>query len=273
MQRLAMFVDGSNLFGTLRDLNVEVDDYEPFFRYIYDQAVEAWLVTLHKSSPTPHMQLRRVYWYVVGAMDEWDLDEPKTREFLTKRFNWERDLRDSYMARAGEASPGVDQTEVARRAFEMWLEDFRTWYNGKREALSKMRRFYHAVRIATDFIDINEAGRWKVDFKNHSVSEKGVDTSLAVDMIRLKDNYDIAVVISGDADNIPSIRHMKTLDKHVAVVEFHKGYPPEARGRAFSSHLKLVADFVVHIYEMELVREGIAKRGSDETTREASADD
>jgi hypothetical protein len=35
-------------------------------------------------------------------------------------------------------------------------------------------------------------------------------------MVALQDNYDIAVVVSGDADSIPSVRHMKSRGKHIA---------------------------------------------------------
>jgi len=38
MQRFAIFVDGSNLFGSLKAMNLEVDDYETFFGYLYKEA-------------------------------------------------------------------------------------------------------------------------------------------------------------------------------------------------------------------------------------------
>jgi uncharacterized LabA/DUF88 family protein len=81
-------------------------------------------------------------------------------------------------------------------------------------------------------------------------------------MLALEINYDVAVVMSGDADSIPSMNYVKTRDKVVAVVEFHKGYPPEKKGRGYSAHLDLAADFVVHIYEMELVSKGVATKGA-----------
>ena len=83
-----------------------------------------------------------------------------------------------------------------------------------------MRSFHQGVRIRTNLIDVHEHGHWKVNFLHKWVEEKGLDTSLAVDMVALQDNYDVAVVMSGDADNIPSIRHMKGRSKHIASVEF-----------------------------------------------------
>ena len=79
-------------------------------------------------------------------------------------------------------------------------------------------------------------------------------------MVALQENYDVAIVVSGDADSIPSIRHMKVRNKHVAVIEFIRGSPPEQKGRTFSSRLKEHADFVARLYETELVRLKLARR-------------
>jgi uncharacterized LabA/DUF88 family protein len=122
-----------------------------------------------------------------------------------------------------------------------------------------MRRFYHGVRADTDFVDIIEAGHWKVDFLYKYVSEKGLDTRLAVDIVTQADYFDVALVISGDADSIPSINHVKRRGKQVGVVEFIKGYPPEKRGKQFSNRLGAASDFVVQIYEMDLQRNGITR--------------
>ena len=99
-----------------------------------------------------------------------------------------------------------------------------------------------------------------MNFLHKWVEEKGLDTSLAVDMVALQDNYDVAVVMSGDADGIPSICHMKSRDKHIAAVEFVNGSPPENKGRLFSSRLKEHADSVIRIYETELLRLKIGTR-------------
>jgi uncharacterized LabA/DUF88 family protein len=55
-------------------------------------------------------------------------------------------------------------------------------------------------------------------------SEKGVDVKLAVDMVvnAYKDNYDIAILVSNDADFIPAIEEIKALGKQVINVSFPK---------------------------------------------------
>ena len=67
--------------------------------------------------------------------------------------------------------------------------------------LERKKWFYHGVQAATDFVEIRQEGHWKVDLLHHTLNEKGLDTSLAVDMVALQDTYDIALLISGDADD------------------------------------------------------------------------
>jgi uncharacterized LabA/DUF88 family protein len=212
----------------------------------------------------PAAQLRRVYWYVVGAIDEWDLADPKAQAHLRDRFDADHEYKTSYLERAGKKLAGEPQSKIEAEAWAMCFAELQEWYERKCQALEKMKRFYHGVRTRTDFIDIVECGHWKVDFFNRSVSEKGLDARLAVDMVALMDNYDVAVVLSGDADSIPSINHVKRRDKQVATVEFVGGYPPEKRGRGFSSRLKLSADLVVRIYESDLVNTEAARKAAGE---------
>src|ERR1043166_6249818 len=254
--RFALFVDGSNLFGSLKNMNVEVSDYEPFYRFIFDEGVRIWRESFNTVTPIPS-QLRRVYWYVVGSIDQWDLSNPKAQLYLHERFKADFVVRRTYLALAGPKFPSASQEKIEEEAWAMCFKEFQDWYEKKKEILDGMRTFHYSVRTNSDFIDINECGHWKVDFLHRSLTEKGLDTAIAVDMLAMQENYDVALVLSGDADSIPSINYMKRRNKHVGAVEFLKGYPPEKRGRSFSSSLKLAADFVVQIYEMDLVSKGI----------------
>jgi uncharacterized LabA/DUF88 family protein len=240
-------------------MNLEVDDYEGLYGYIFTEASGAWRLLTHQSGQE-HAELRRVYWYAVGSIDDWDLGLPQSQTALRNAFDRDRDIHDAWMAVAGRANKGVVGTALGDKAWTACFNDFKVWYERKCEILEGMRRFHQGVRISTDLIDVLEAGHWKVNFLHKWVEEKGLDTSLAVDMVALQDNYDVAVVVSGDADSIPSIRHMKSRNKHTAAVEFINGSPPENKGRTFSSRLKEHADFVIRIYETELIRLKIARR-------------
>jgi uncharacterized LabA/DUF88 family protein len=259
MHRFAFFVDGSNLFGSLKAMNLEVDDYEGLFAYVYTEAVGVWReVTLQKGFC--EAQLRRVYWYVVGSIDDWNLALPQSQTALHGGFSRDKEVKALWLAATGKANPELPPEKLEDKAWAACFKDFSEWYARKRTILDGMRRFHQGVRSSTDLIDIFDAGHWKVNFIRKYVEEKGLDTALAVDMVALQDNYDVGIIVSGDADSIPSIKHMKERNKHIAAVEFVNGSPPESKGRTFSSRLKEHADFVIRIYETELLRLGHARR-------------
>jgi uncharacterized LabA/DUF88 family protein len=264
MYNLALFVDGSNLNGSLSEMQINVQDYGNFFRFVISEAVKEWQ-DLGWSSARPEARLLRVYWYVVGSMDEWDLDSEKARVTLRDLFDRNVELRAPYLAQAGQdlaARPPEQRTKeaVATEAWSHCFNDIKEWFSKRHDTLNGMKRFYHGVRQSTDFIDIIEAGHWRVDMLNRRLTEKGLDASLAIGMITQSDQYDMAVVISGDADMLPSLRTCKEAGKHVGIVEFLRGFPPEDRGRSISSRLRLEADFVCRIYEMDLIRRTLAEK-------------
>ena len=109
MTRFALFVDGSNLFGTTRHMNVRIPEYQSFFDYVFRQAVLTWKSNQY-SEPLPPIELRRVYWYAVGDMDDWNLNDPKAQAFLKEQFDENKTVKGHYMAEAGQetcrAAPG-----------------------------------------------------------------------------------------------------------------------------------------------------------------------
>jgi len=259
MQRFALFVDGSNLFGSLKSMNLEVDDYERFFSYVHKESVSYWHTVTHTATTVP-TQLRRIYWYVVGTIDQWDLSLPQSQTALRKAFDADKDVKGAWLAAAGKADPSLRGNALTDKAWADCHADFKLWYEQKQEILKKMHSFHQAIRSKTDLIDVIDSGHWKVNFLKKWVEEKGLDTSLAVDMVAQADNFDVAVVASGDADSIPSVRYLKNKGKHVCSVEFVNGSPPEAKGRNFSSRLGEHSDFVVRIFETELLRHKLAHR-------------
>ena len=254
-----IFVDGSNLHGTLRDLGIEINDYQSFFKFIHSRASAAWGSSL-EGGGNDIRQLVRTYWYVVGGMDEWDFTSIDTRGHLNDRFMKSRDLKERWFAMAAKEQPELSIEAQQQMAFDNWYADTSAWYARKRETLDGVRRFYYSVRRSTDQIDIIECGHWKPNLSSHWVDEKGLDTSLAVDMLALRDAFDVAVIISGDADMIPSISHLKRMGKQVMSIELVRGPTHDERGRGFSTRMRLVSDFVPRIYESDLLRERFANR-------------
>jgi len=263
--RFTIFVDGSNLFGSLKSMNLEVNNYEALYGHVFKESHAMWAAKTHQTDKVPS-ELRRIYWYAVGSIDEWDLSLAQSQTALRNAFMRDKEIRDYWLALTGKANPGLSGIKLQDKAWADCFSDFRDWYDKKQNILDGMRHFHQGIRINTDLIDVIEDGHWKVNFLHKWVEEKGLDTALAVDMVALQDNYDIAVVVSGDADSIPSIRHLKNRNKQIASVEFVSGSPPEPKGRNFSSRLKQHADFVIRIYETELIRLKIAARPKIKST-------
>ena len=65
-------------------------------------------------------------------------------------------------------------------------------------------------------------------FADRCMDEKTVDANLSLDMLLLKDIYDVAVILSGDQDFVPAARAAKNAGKIVVNAAFYGG-----RGRGF----------------------------------------
>lgn len=80
-----------------------------------------------------------------------------------------------------------------------------------------------------------------------SLVEKGIDVAIAVDMLMLafSDAYDVAVLVSGDADFVRAVDAVKQLGKRVENAYFSRGG---------SRHLKQVADRQI-ILDADFLRE------------------
>lgn len=257
--KFAIFVDGPNLIGSLDKLQLKVDDYQAFYLHVVEKASEAWKECFVGDSSFA-IQLWRVFWYQVGHIDELNLSNPTLETNLKGIFEKNKLLYRPYMAIAGKENPGKSTDDLKEIAWSTCFEEGKDWYKAKQSALEGMKRFNFAVRGNTHFVEIVESGHWKVDLLRKQITEKGIDTSLAVDLVTLINSYDVAVVISGDADMIPSLSYAKQQGKHVAVVDLINGYPPEKKGRQSSTRLKSHSDFVVPIYEMDLVSKGIGQK-------------
>lgn len=260
MLRVALFVDGSNLHGTMRNLGIEITEHQALFRLIFQETARH-LGEFILPAPPP-IQFSRAYWYVVGSMDQWNFEDERARKHLRERFEREGEIRDYWRGVAAKKSP----TNIEETAWALCLEDLRAWYEGKAALLDGMRKFHFAFESASSFVEICRVGRWKVDLLWKVLNEKGIDTSVAVDMVGLVDTYDVAVVITGDADGIPSIQYIKRRGKQVGVVEFVADTALPRGAKTFANQLKQATDFVIQIGIGSLLEKSVARRPSESAT-------
>jgi len=113
----------------------------------------------------------------------------------------------------------------------------------------------------------------RIERRGDHLVEKGVDVQLAVDLVRYgaKDNYDVAIVVSGDGDYAPAVEAVKDFGHNV----INAFFPDEA-----SSYLKQVCDDFVYLdYEYlkgcvfasstpNFIRDGVESRTPEDVERE-----
>lgn len=235
MFRGSVFVDGSNFLGSLSKMGIQVKNYEDFLKYVFDESVKAWRICLRGDNIS--FIMNRIYWYAVGTIDPWDFNKPETIAHLSESFHKDKQLKTTYMALAGKQNTCISQDDVAKKAWDLCFKEIKEWYNKKQVMVDGFKSFYYNVQRYSDFIEIIECGHWKVKPLSKSVSEKELDTRLAVDIVTMAEIYDFAIIISGDADVIPSIEYIKRKGKHVGIIELVKGYPPEKRESNFPINL------------------------------------
>ena len=90
-------------------------------------------------------------------------------------------------------------------------------------------------------------GIWKE--QNGSIVEKGVDVLLATDLVlnAVKNNYDHAIIVSGDGDFFPAIEAVKKEGKRVEVAAFESNISKEASDSA-DKVLKLKKSFFNNLW-------------------------
>ncbi len=107
----------------------------------------------------------------------------------------------------------------------------RTYYYGVRVDQTRQQDQYQAQQRFLDYlgrIPRLELRLGRLIYPNSPTAapyEKGVDVKLATDMLlhASRDNYDVAILVSGDTDFVDMVQAVKDLGKNVDVVLFDRG--------------------------------------------------
>ena len=96
--------------------------------------------------------------------------------------------------------------------------------------------------------------------RRDQVVEKGVDVMLATDLVvrAYQDQYDTAVLVSGDGDFYPAIQAVKDRGKQVEVAAFESNISAEA-SRVADLHIKLTKTFFTGLWMTRARAKAIAK--------------
>ena len=224
-----VFVDGEHFRHSINEIFEGVfdkDDYLPkkanwakFFDYLV------------KSGSDDQAERLRTYWYVIADVDFWpplptewaEANNPgKVEEWITRNSR--------YISESGFPK------EEAVAAFRKRKNDIAARFDGFRRVQRGIESSHHAVEFRR-----SGAISYKLYEKNSRPAcpncgkilpqelrkkskamgkEKTVDVNLAVDMLQMRDAYDIAIIVSGDQDYLPVVQAIKNAGKTVVNVSF-----------------------------------------------------
>jgi len=215
-KRVCIFVDGENLRHSIVDLfpSFNQHDYLPksanwaeFFDWVAEKVSDS------------RGERVRTYWYVVQNIDfaPYGLTsarKDKDLDHLTKIICKDKGIKEKWSLK----KPDEQKKYITYIADDM-----------EKNKDKMQKRFGGWVDIQGGIendhksIEFRRAGSIRYNLYNQTLgSEKSVDVKLATDLIKLKDIYDIAVIVSGDQDYVPAVDAIKDFGKHVVNVSFVK---------------------------------------------------
>ena len=211
-RRVCVFVDGENFRHSIVKLFLDFsnDDYLPsdanwgeLFNWFVQQACDGG-------------RRVRTYWYVVENLDPrpFHLPNPahnpeKLQEVLCRNPETKKEL-----------SEIGDGDELQKKLTQIYSR-FSTRRGKKRKRFEGWQNVHNRIAAAHPAIEFRKAGSLRHDLYSDSLGpEKAVDVKLAVDLIMLRDIYDVAVIVSGDQDYVPAVEEVKNSGKEVINVAF-----------------------------------------------------
>ena len=232
----AIFNDGENLRYAIRDLfaNPEREQFNPgahlFDRRGYLPKEADWskffqhIVGQINGGITPQARLVRAYWYVVDAVDAAPGNLPDAAANSAQLEKW----RARHVARIRKFLTWAEKQERFKRlpdgpaGTSAILEELRR----RKSVIEERFRGFAIIQRAiarNHQVEFRSSGAIRYDLFNCEFGEeKTTDVNLAVDMVMLQDEYDTAVIVSGDQDFVPAVHAVQALGKKVANVSFRQ---------------------------------------------------
>ncbi len=213
IKRVCIFVDGENLRHNIVDLFQPPTFYQNSYLPKTDWAKFFDWITREVAGE--QAERVRAYWYVVQNIDYAPANLNAVchdKETLTRLLKKSPD----FLARFSVANQTVQETI---------LHEFADFLHVNRKSMQSRFDGWTEVQngIAQNCtsVEFRRAGYIRYDLLRRSFgSEKAVDVKLATDLIKLKDIYDVAIIVSGDQDYVPAVDTIKDYGKHVVNVAF-----------------------------------------------------
>jgi len=254
--KTVLFIDGRNLKYNLWAFKFEapVEDTEGEIKtysldekhFIWNKFFQGIIKKFDDKLEVKH-RLIRVYWYNAASI---------------RPFESRQRLAEGIVKEYGEKFSDLTVPTVHDLA--------KKWYEKERATFQYTQDYIHeSIKRNTSFIEFKYVGDYVVHpytvkklekdtegnfiYVGERVGEKGVDVGIATDMIAKMPYYEVAVLISGDADFIPAVCHLKEHLKQVYQFSLSQGVPPAIR--YLSPWLVGVVDVFHYFNEFELLND------------------
>lgn len=213
-RKVCVFVDGENfrhaivhLFESFNpaDYLPKKADWDDLFDYLV------------RSSCTGYGDVQRIrtYWYVIQYIDYFPFyfpDAVTETEELKALLSKHEPFRNQLAGLSGN-----NLTVKLKKLTEMLLKKKTTM----QQRFEGWTIIQNAIAKSQKSIEFRRAGGIRYDlFTGEFGTEKAVDVKLAVDLLDLRNIFDIAIIVSGDQDYVPAVEAIKNYGKEVVNAVF-----------------------------------------------------
>lgn len=211
-----IFVDGENLRHSLIDLfqyDFNPSDYLPKSAQ-WQEFFDALVVK-------GEAQLRlRTYWYVVDEIDFWPYGVQKL--LSSRNYPVLETVVRKYKPYSAQLDAIAD-LPTRRQRLESLARGIVAREKSMKARFEGWQVFQNGIAHRFDSVEFRRAGSIQYDlFRERFNKEKGVDVKLATDLLKLRDIYEVGIVVSGDGDYVPAVETVKDWGKHIVNVSFLK---------------------------------------------------
>lgn len=225
--RVAFFIDGQNLFHTLKNLNRNLKEENINWSKLFSNCLEEG------------DSIEFAYWFRPKDIEEQvKLSKNRLyRQIIIEKYPHNQDV---LLSNLGQLPSEVFR--VVKLEYEDRLD---WWKNEKRRFWNVHRKYIHLER-EYDFIQIYSSGVLKMDtYEKKPIGEKGVDVAIAVNIIEsaLLNNCDRVVLVSGDSDYEEVANVLKRHGKNIRCISFEN---------SISRRLSTLVDDVYNISLIDL---------------------
>lgn len=260
MLKTIVFVDGQNFKKNLQT-----------FAFRAASLDKNQIITSPQASPEYRLDEKHFQWqkFFQGIVEKFDIIANQKHRLI--RVCWYNAERVTPYWRSEKAIKSIlaknignlpDLTgEIIERLAHEWYDNERSnFYNCK-------DKVYDPIQLQCDFLEFKYCGQYDIKpyepyrltkdcdgsyfYQGTRRGEKGVDVGIAVDMVAKMPNYDVAILVSGDADFFPVARYIKDNLRQVYQFSIASGIPPKIR--YLSPALKGIADAFEFYDELELL--------------------